>query len=190
MLISVNGLNKYFGDFHVLKDITFSIEEGMRYGLIGVNGAGKSTLLNIITGELSYESGEIFKTSGLSIGYLKQNNGLDVASSIIEEMNKPFSDVKRTEEKMRQLEIRVSSLSESDGEYKSVLSEYTRLQALMDSRDGYNVGVKINKCNCPSQLYVCNFCFFFVYTHILCPMHRSHYANSAVFHSNALLSAV
>ena len=144
MLISVNGLNKYFGDFHVLKDITFSIEDGMRYGLIGVNGAGKSTLLNIITGELSYESGEIFKANGLSIGYLKQNNGLDVASSIIEEMNKPFSDVKRTEEKMRQLEIKMSSLSESDGEYKSVLSEYTHLQAFMDSRDGYNVGIKIN----------------------------------------------
>lgn len=144
MLISVNGLNKNFGETHILKNISFSIEEGMRYGLIGVNGAGKTTLLNIITGELPYESGEIFKASGLTVGYLKQNNGLEADAAIIEEMNKPFSDVKRTEEKMRELEIKMSSLTENDAEYKSVLSEYNRLQSYMDSRDGYNVGVKIN----------------------------------------------
>ena len=144
MLISVNDLNKYFGDYHVLKNITFSIEEGTRYGLIGVNGAGKTTLLNIITGELSYESGDIFKSSSLTIGYLKQNNGLEASSSIFEEMNKPFSDIKRTEEKMRELEEKMTSLTEADSEYKTVLSEYNRLQAYMDSRDGYNVSVKIN----------------------------------------------
>lgn len=144
MLISVNDLNKYFGDYHVLKNITFAIEEGTRYGLIGVNGAGKTTLLNVITGELPYESGDIFKSSNLTIGYLKQNNGLEASSSILEEMNKPFSDIKRTEEKMRELEEKMASLTEDDTEFKSVLSEYNRLQAYMDSRDGYNVSVKIN----------------------------------------------
>lgn len=144
MLISVNGLNKYFGDVHVLKDISFTIEDGMRYGLIGVNGAGKTTLLNIITGSLSYESGDIFKASGLSVGYLRQNNGLEASSTIMEEMHKPFSDVKKAEERMRELEIKMSTLSEQDSDYRSVLSEYNRLQAFMDSRDGYNVGVKIS----------------------------------------------
>ena len=144
MLISVNDLNKYFGDYHVLKDITFAIEEGTRYGLIGVNGAGKTTLLNVITGELPYESGDIFKSSSLTIGYLKQNNGLEASSSIFEEMNKPFSDIKRTEEKMRELEEKMTLLTEGDTEYRAVLSEYNRLQAYMDSRDGYNVSVKIN----------------------------------------------
>lgn len=143
MLISVNGLNKFFGDVHILKDISFSIEEGKRYGLIGVNGAGKTTLLNIIAGELNFESGEIFKSSSLKCGYLKQNNGLDVSSEIMEEMKKPFLDIYKTEEKMRALEEKMSSLSEADSEYNSVLSEYNRLQAFMDSHDGYNVHVKI-----------------------------------------------
>ena len=143
MLISVNGLNKFFGDTHILKDISFSIEEGRRYGLIGVNGAGKTTLLNILAGELNFESGDIFKASSLKCGYLKQNNGLDVSFGIMEEMKKPFYDVYKAEEKMRALEEAMSSLPEEDAEYKSVLSEYNRLQAFMDSRDGYNVHVKI-----------------------------------------------
>ena len=67
MLISVKNLNKYFGDYQVLKDISFTVEEGGKYGLIGANGAGKTTLLNVITGAIHYEEGEVFKASGLTL---------------------------------------------------------------------------------------------------------------------------
>ena len=141
MLISVKNLNKFFGERCVLKDISFTVEDGGRYGLIGVNGAGKTTLLNVLCGELHYESGDIFKTSGLSIGYLRQNNGLEAGSTINEEMHKPFSDVLRTEEKMRALE---TELSKNPKNSERLLADYNRLQAYMDSRDGYNTDVKIN----------------------------------------------
>ncbi|MBL1436134.1 MAG: multidrug ABC transporter ATP-binding protein [Hyphomicrobiales bacterium] len=57
-LIKVNGLSKSFGKEQVLKDISFGIEEGKIYGLIGHNGAGKTTILNSILGLIDYE-GEI-----------------------------------------------------------------------------------------------------------------------------------
>lgn len=143
MLISVGGLNKYFGENHILKDINLTIEEKGRYGLIGVNGAGKTTLLNVICGELRYEEGEIFKASGLSFGYLKQTGGLESGSTIGAEMRKPFSDVENAERKMRQLEEKMSESFEDETEHRRVMAEYNRLQAFMDSRDGYNVDVKI-----------------------------------------------
>jgi len=144
MLISVNGLNKFFGERHILKDINFTIEDRGRYGLIGVNGAGKTTLLNVICSELSYESGEIFKTNGMTFGYLKQTGSLESESTIAIEMRKPFSEVERTEKKMREIELEMSLLDGASEEYRRVFSEYNRLQAFMDSCDGYNVDVKIN----------------------------------------------
>ncbi len=143
MLISVSGVNKYFGENHILKDINLTIEEKGRYGLIGVNGAGKTTLLNVICGELRYEEGEIFKATGISFGYLKQTGGLESDSTIDAQMRKPFSDVENAERKMRQLEEKMSESFEDEAEHRRIMAEYNRLQAFMDSRDGYNIDVKI-----------------------------------------------
>lgn len=54
-LIEVSGLTKSFGKNKVLNDISFSIEKGKIYGLIGHNGAGKTTILNSILGLMDYE---------------------------------------------------------------------------------------------------------------------------------------
>jgi branched-chain amino acid transport system ATP-binding protein len=58
--LEVRGVSKRFARHSVLKDITFSLPEGEVLGIIGPNGAGKSTLFNIIAGNLSPASGEIF----------------------------------------------------------------------------------------------------------------------------------
>ena len=104
MLITIDGLNKSFGQEQILKNVKMTVNEKCRYGLIGVNGAGKSTLLKIIMGTLSYDEGELAKKPGLKIGYLEQNNGLERDSSIIVEMRKVFEDVFEAEQKMRRLD--------------------------------------------------------------------------------------
>ncbi len=144
MLITIDSLNKSFGQDEILKNISLTINEKCRYGLIGVNGAGKSTLLKIIMGTLNYDSGELAKKPDLKIGYLEQNNGLERESSIIDEMRKVFDDVFEAEQKMRRLEIHMAEFSDhTSNEYKRISSEYTRAQAYFDSRDGYNIDVKI-----------------------------------------------
>ena len=144
MLISISNLHKYFGEFEVLKDVNLTIEDRSRYGLIGVNGAGKSTLLSIINGELYYEEGQVYKSPQLSIGYLKQNTGLNREATILEEMRSIFSDVLKAEEDMRRLELEMGNIGDHDAdEYKTIAAEYARRQAYFDSRDGYNIDVKI-----------------------------------------------
>lgn len=144
MLISVSDVNKSFLGQHVLKDVSVTIEEKTRYGLIGANGAGKSTLLSIFIGELESDTGEVYRSSNLSIGYLKQNTGLERNGTIIEEMRKVFADVIKAEEELRCLEIEIAKISDHESlEYKRLTGEYTRKQAFFDSRDGYNINIKI-----------------------------------------------
>ena len=143
MLLSIDSLNKSFSGKQILRNISFSIEEKVRYGLIGVNGAGKSTLLHILMGEIDADSGEIFKSSNLTVGYLKQNSGLERNSTIIEEMRKVFSDVLRAEEKLRELEAAMAEVGEDSADYRRISQEYAKKQAYFDSRDGYQIDVKI-----------------------------------------------
>lgn len=144
MLITIENLNKSFGQDEILKDVNMSINEKCRYGLIGVNGAGKSTLLQIIMGTLSYDSGNISKKPGLTVGYLKQNNGLERDCTIIEEMHKVFSDVLASEKKMRRLEREMAEIRDHESaSYRQILSEYNKAAAYFDSRRGYEIDVKI-----------------------------------------------
>ncbi len=144
MLITIDDLTKSFGEVEVLKNIKMTILEKGRYGLIGANGAGKSTLLKVILGELPFESGELVKKPGLSLGYLAQNNGLMRSCSIAEEMNKVFADVFEAESDIRRLEVEMSQITDtSSDEYRRISAQYESRQAYFDSRDGYNVGVKI-----------------------------------------------
>lgn len=58
-LLSIRGLRKAFGGLVAVRDMSFDIPEGRIFGLIGPNGSGKTTVLNLITAELSADSGSI-----------------------------------------------------------------------------------------------------------------------------------
>ena len=144
MLISISQVNKSFSGNPVLRNVSMTIEDHVRYGLVGVNGAGKSTLLQILIGELEHDEGEVYRGNQLSVGYLKQNTGLERTSTIIEEMRKIFLDVQNAEEKMRLLEQQMETIEDHDSvEYRRITQEYAKKQAYIDSRDGYQMDVKI-----------------------------------------------
>ncbi len=143
MLISANGLEKRFSDNIIFKDVSLTIEDGCRYGLIGVNGAGKSTLLSVLLGEQTYDTGELYTKNGISIGVLKQNSGLDRDGSIISEMRRVFDDVLTAEDDMRKIEDAISCAAPDSDEYRRLSAAYAAKQAYIESRDGYNIDVKI-----------------------------------------------
>ncbi len=70
--LQVEGMTKYVGDRELFGDISFSIAERQRVGLIAQNGTGKTTLLNIIAGKESYDAGTVVFRSDLRVGYLEQ----------------------------------------------------------------------------------------------------------------------
>ena len=83
-ILEIEGLSKSIGDLLLLKDISFSIEEGDKAGLIAANGTGKTTLLTILAGEESADSGSYKFMPGKKIGYLPQEPVFDPGKNILE----------------------------------------------------------------------------------------------------------
>jgi ATP-binding cassette, subfamily F, member 3 len=139
ILLQVNQLSKYYGADIILSNIKLEIQTRDRVALVGRNGAGKSTLLKIISGQMSYDSGEIIKPKEVSIGYLAQNTGLESQLSIWEEMLTVFSPLQRMEKELRQLEEKMSNpnVLEDPIQYERVLKEYDHLQITFKDSGGY-----------------------------------------------------
>lgn len=146
MLLNVEHLYKYFNGQALLKDINFTVEDREAVGLIGINGCGKSTLLNIITGSESYDKtpeglGSVNIAGKASIGFLRQNSGLNSELTIGEEMKNAFAPLLETLDKMKVLEKKMAD----GGDIDSISHEYAELSSYFEARDGYRIDVKIKQ---------------------------------------------
>lgn len=146
MLLNVEHLYKYFNGQALLKDINFTVEDREAVGLIGINGCGKSTLLNIITGSEGYDKtpeglGSVNIAGKASIGFLRQNSGLNSELTIGEEMKNAFAPLLETLDKMKVLEKEMAD----GGDIDSISHEYAELSSYFEARDGYRIDVKIKQ---------------------------------------------
>lgn len=82
--LDVQHLSKSFGALQLFTDISFSVGEGQRVGLIAKNGAGKSTLLSILAGKEGYDSGDIVFRRDLKIGFLEQSPRFDPEETVLD----------------------------------------------------------------------------------------------------------
>ncbi|GGI46304.1 putative ABC transporter ATP-binding protein YdiF [Paenibacillus marchantiophytorum] len=145
MLLQVSNISKSYGVRPVLSNITLQIEDRERIGLVGVNGAGKSTLLQVIAGEMSYDSGDLFKAKETKIGYLKQNSGLQTDKSIWNELLSVFSSLLETERELRELEVLMSDpeLISDEKKYESTMNRYSLRSEWFREQGGYEIEAKI-----------------------------------------------
>ena len=98
MLITCENVGFGYDDKRILENVSFTVNEGERIGLIGGNGEGKTTLLKLLTRDLLPDEGRILTKSNLKIGYLEQNGGFDSDKTVFEEMRSVFSaDLRKLE---------------------------------------------------------------------------------------------
>ncbi len=141
--ISVSKLNKFFGEHHVLKDLSFDISHGERVGLLGDNGSGKTTLFKILAGELDYDSGEVVIPPSLRISVISQIPRFPHGTTVEEVLKSAFAGVFEISEKLRSLEelMQTSPTDELLRRYDNLMAEYERL-------GGYDTDTEVNKiCN-------------------------------------------
>ncbi|SEI13085.1 ATP-binding cassette, subfamily F, member 3 [Halobacillus karajensis] len=139
ILMQLNQLTKRFGAELILSNIKLEVQMNDRIAIVGRNGAGKSTLLKIMAGEMSHDSGDIFKPKETTIGYLAQNTGLESGETIWNEMEKVFTYLKDLEKELRSMEVQMADpgLLEDQKRYQQLLADYDRKQEYFKTAGGY-----------------------------------------------------
>ena len=142
MILACKDISKSYGTDVILEKISFNLEEKEKAAIVGVNGAGKTTLFKIITDAISYDDGQIYIPKDTTVGYLEQNIDIRSEKTIYEEMLSVFESLFSLENRLREMEAKMSSLS--DEEYAPFMEQYDRMQREFEEADGYSCRSRIN----------------------------------------------
>ena len=142
--ISVKDLVKFFviGE-NLLDGLSFEVQEGERVAILGRNGCGKTTLFKIITGEMEYDSGEVFVNPHKKLGLISQIPHFPEGYTVEDVLRSAFLPLMKTHRRMQELEAAMS-----EGATDTQLREYDALTARYESQGGYDMDVETDKiCN-------------------------------------------
>ena len=115
--LDVQNLTKTFGAQVIFDNISFSIAEGQKVGLIAKNGTGKSTLLSILTGKEDYDAGNIVYSNGIKVGYLEQSPTFDPNESVLDAcFNHDGKEEKILKAKQILTQLRIADLNQPMGQ--------------------------------------------------------------------------
>ncbi len=106
-VLDVQNLTLSFGENTLFSNVSFSIKEGEKAGLVGVNGAGKTSLFKIITGEYSADSGSCFISKNARLGYMQQHT-CSVERTVWNELVSVFSDLIEIEQELEDISNKLS----------------------------------------------------------------------------------
>ena len=136
MILSCQNICKSFNDKNILQNISFHIEDQEKAAIVGINGAGKTTLLRIIVGELQADEGNVVLSKNKSLGYLAQNQSVDSNHTIYEELLTVKQDLIDLEQRIRQMELEMKSVSGIALE--KLMDSYALLTHQFESGGGYS----------------------------------------------------
>ncbi len=137
ILLALQGVRKSFGTNEVLKDVSFTLQDGERMGLVGVNGSGKSTLMKILAGLETSDGGTITQQKGLRFGYLAQQGEVDESRTVLEELESVFEPVVAMEQQLRALEEQMADAAEDADLLRRLGSQYDQLTRDFERANGY-----------------------------------------------------
>ncbi|GAB4373244.1 MAG: ABC-F family ATP-binding cassette domain-containing protein [Elainellaceae cyanobacterium] len=135
-LLTLRSVKKDFGIKEILKDASFSLEEGDKVGLIGTNGSGKSTLLKMIAGLEPIDSGELWTNSSAKIVYLPQQPDLDENHTVLEQV---FADSGEQMALVREYEELSDKLAHGQGDSDQLMAQLSRVSQRIEAAGAWDV---------------------------------------------------
>ncbi|HEY9738097.1 MAG TPA: ABC-F family ATP-binding cassette domain-containing protein [Trichocoleus sp.] len=135
-LLTLRSVKKDFGIKEILKDASFSLEEGDRIGLIGTNGSGKSTLLKMIAGLEPIDSGEIWVNSGSRIVYLPQQPEMDETHTVLEQV---FADAGEQMALIREYEDLSHRIGHEPGDTDALMTRLSSVTAQIEAAGAWEL---------------------------------------------------
>lgn len=135
ILISAENISKIYGEKVIFDNISFSINNMDKIGLIGINGTGKTSLLKILAGQEVPDQGEVITSNELVVEYLPQNPVFEDTNTVLEQVFRGESKVMKV---LRAYETIVLSL-EADPHNQELMDQMIELSAQMDSADAWQL---------------------------------------------------
>ena len=142
--IQVRNLTKFFviGE-NLLDNLSFEIQEGERVAILGRNGCGKTTLFNILTGQMDYDSGEVYVNPNKRLGLISQIPKFPVGYTVEDVLRTAYAGLMKLKARMERLEADMAG-----GATAEQLREYDSLSNRFQSGGGYEMDVDVDKvCN-------------------------------------------
>ena len=139
MLASLNHVSLRFGPHEILKDVTWALDEGEVWGLIGRNGAGKTTVFKMLLGQLEPDAGTVVrptKERGIRLGHYAQDLKPETGGTVLEETLAAFGDVEKLQHEMRELEHRMAEAGE---DLEAVMERYEKATEAFERMDGFSI---------------------------------------------------
>lgn len=136
-ILVCSDISLSYGTKEILKNVSFSVNEGEKVGIIGVNGAGKSTLANIIAGRTQPTSGSVYIPGDVSVGMLSQRTEDDFRGKTVYGVAvSSFAELVKTESRLDDMLSRLS-------ERPSLISEYEKLRHDFEIKGGNEYKTKV-----------------------------------------------
>ena len=142
--IQVTNLTKFFviGE-NLLENLSFEIQEGECVAILGRNGCGKTTLFNILTGQMDYDSGEVYVNPNKKLGLISQIPKFPEGFTVEDVLRSAFTELLRLRRRMEALEGEMAV-----GATDAQLREYDTLTNRFQTGGGYDMDVEVDKiCN-------------------------------------------
>lgn len=139
IIAQAQDLEQRFGGNTIFNNISFSVPDNARIGLVGPNGAGKTTLLKIMTGQQEPTSGQFTINKGLKVGYIAQENGLDEDKTIWDEMLTVFNDLIEKNKKITKMQEQIADHPED----QDLLKRYDQLAYDFEQEGGFTYQAEI-----------------------------------------------
>ncbi|MCR1903862.1 ABC-F family ATP-binding cassette domain-containing protein [Lactobacillus taiwanensis] len=139
IIAQAQDLEQRFGGNTIFSNISFSVPDNARIGLVGPNGAGKTTLLKIMTGQQEPTSGQFTINKGLKVGYIAQENGLDEDKTIWDEMLTVFNDLIEKNKKITKMQEQIADHPEDE----ELLKRYDQLAYDFEQEGGFTYQAEI-----------------------------------------------
>lgn len=115
--LDVQHLTKSFGEKVLFDDMSFSVSEGQKVGLVARNGTGKSTLLSILHGDEGYDAGQIVYRNDIRVGYLEQTPHFNPTDTVLDAcFNHEGNPEKVLRAKQVLTQLRIEDLEQKVGE--------------------------------------------------------------------------
>jgi ABC transport system ATP-binding/permease protein len=135
-LLTLKAIAKDFGIKEILKQASFSLEEGEKVGLIGTNGSGKSTLLKMMAGLEPIDEGEIWTNPGAKVIYLPQQPDLDPERTVLEQV---FADSGEQMALVQDYELVSAHLAQGIGDHDQLLAKLSSLSQQLETTGAWEL---------------------------------------------------